>query len=38
MRTKTIQVPVPHFGLALPIDAFHALADRLKEKNVCILC
>ena len=27
-------VPVPHFGIALPVDEFHALADRLKGKGV----
>lgn len=27
-------VPVPHFGAALGVDAFHALADRLKAKGV----
>ena len=24
-------MPVPHFGLALPVPAFHALAARLRE-------
>jgi extradiol dioxygenase family protein len=24
-------VPVPHFGLVLTVDAFHVLADRLRE-------
>lgn len=28
------KVPVPHFGLALPTDVFHALAERLQEKQV----
>ncbi len=27
-------VPVPHFGIVLPMDDFHALAERLKSKNV----
>jgi extradiol dioxygenase family protein len=28
------QVPVPHFGIVLPMDEFHAFAERLKEKGV----
>ena len=27
-------VPVPHFGIVLPMDEFHALAERLKSKGV----
>lgn len=27
-------MPVPHFGAALSVDQFHALADRLKAANV----
>jgi len=27
-------VPVPHFGVVLPWDAWHALADRLSEAGV----
>ena len=27
-------VPVPHFGIVLPPDEFHALAERLKSKGV----
>lgn len=27
-------VPVPHFGIVLPWDAWHALAERLKRQNV----
>ena len=27
-------VPVPHFGIVLPMEEFHALADKLKSKNV----
>lgn len=27
-------VPVPHFGIVLPMDEFKNLADRLKAKNV----
>lgn len=27
-------VPVPHFGIVLPMDEFHNLAERLKSKNV----
>ncbi|TYZ69437.1 hypothetical protein PybrP1_012646 [[Pythium] brassicae (nom. inval.)] len=27
-------VPVPHFGCALTVDAFHALAARMKEQGV----
>ena len=27
-------VPVPHFGIVLPMDEFHALAEKLKIKNV----
>ena len=27
-------VPVPHFGVVLPWDDFHSLANRLKEKNI----
>jgi extradiol dioxygenase family protein len=27
-------VPVPHFGLILTVDAFHALADRLRTAGV----
>jgi Predicted dioxygenase of extradiol dioxygenase family len=28
------EVPVPHFGLALTVDEFHALADRLKQAGI----
>lgn len=28
------QVPVPHFGIVLDWDAFHALADRLRDADV----
>lgn len=28
------EVPVPHFGLALTVDEFHALADRLKKAGI----
>ncbi|GLW66082.1 glyoxalase [Actinomadura rubrobrunea] len=28
------QVPVPHFGLVLPVEEFHALADRLRAAGV----
>lgn len=27
-------VPVPHFGIVLPMDEFHAFAERLKSKGV----
>lgn len=27
-------VPVPHFGIVLPTEEFHALAERLKSKGV----
>lgn len=27
-------VPVPHFGIVLPLDEFHAFAERLKSKGV----
>ncbi len=27
-------VPVPHFGVVLPTEEFHALAERLKSKGV----
>jgi uncharacterized protein len=27
-------VPVPHFGIVLPMDEFHRLAERLKSKGV----
>ncbi|MEO6588506.1 MAG: VOC family protein [Pyrinomonadaceae bacterium] len=27
-------VPVPHFGVVLPMDEFHNLAERLKSKGV----
>jgi uncharacterized protein len=27
-------VPVPHFGIVLPMDEFHKFADRLKSKGV----
>jgi hypothetical protein len=27
-------VPVPHFGLALSVEQFHALADRLKAAGI----
>ncbi|MBA2737989.1 MAG: VOC family protein, partial [Pyrinomonadaceae bacterium] len=27
-------VPVPHFGIVLPMDEFHALAEKLKAQNV----
>ena len=27
-------VPVPHFGVVLPMDEFHALAETLKNKGV----
>ena len=27
-------VPVPHFGIVLPMDEFKAFADKLKSKNV----
>lgn len=27
-------VPVPHFGIVLPMDEFHAFAERLRSKNV----
>jgi len=27
-------VPVPHFGLLLPVDDFHALADRLRRAGI----
>ncbi|MDQ3711250.1 MAG: VOC family protein [Acidobacteriota bacterium] len=27
-------VPVPHFGIVLPMDEFHRLAERLKNKSV----
>lgn len=28
------QVPVPHFGIVLPWDTFHAFAEDLKTKNI----
>src|SRR5438874_5811814 len=28
------EVPVPHFGLLLEVDAFHALADRIRAAGV----
>ncbi|MCB2046614.1 MAG: VOC family protein [Novosphingobium sp.] len=28
------QVPVPHFGLVLPMEEWHALAERLRSANV----
>ncbi len=31
------QVPVPHFGVVLPWDDWHALADRLKVAKVRFL-
>ncbi len=27
-------VPVPHFGVVLPWDSFHDLANQLKQKNI----
>ncbi len=27
-------VPVPHFGIVLPMDEFHALAEKLKAKGI----
>ena len=27
-------IPVPHFGVVLPWDIFHAFADNLKQKNI----
>ena len=27
-------VPVPHFGLALDTEAFHALADRVRQAGI----
>ena len=27
-------VPVPHFGIALGVDQFHELAQRLRDKGV----
>lgn len=30
-------VPVPHFGAALAVDDFHALADRLKAQGVAFV-
>jgi extradiol dioxygenase family protein len=29
-------VPVPHFGLALTVDQFHALSARMKEAKVSV--
>ena len=31
------EVPVPHFGLLLPIEDFHALADRLRAAGTSFL-
>ncbi len=31
------EVPVPHYGVVLEWEAWHALADRLREKNVQFL-
>ncbi|WP_034061822.1 VOC family protein [Lacinutrix jangbogonensis] len=28
------QVPVPHFGVVLPWDSFHAFAEDLKQENI----
>ncbi len=28
------EVPVPHFGLTLTVEQFHALADRLQQAGV----
>jgi len=28
------EVPVPHFGVVLPWDCWHALADRLREEKI----
>ena len=33
----TDDVPVPHFGIILPIDEWHQLADRLKEKRTSFI-
>lgn len=33
-EVDTDHVPVPHFGIVLPMDEFHALAERLKSKGV----
>lgn len=30
----TDEVPVPHAGLALTVEQFHALADRLREHGI----
>lgn len=30
-------VPIPHFGVILPIADFHALAERLKEHLICFV-
>lgn len=30
-------VPVPHFGLILPVEEFHALADRLRAAGVAFV-
>lgn len=30
-------VPVPHFGVVLPMDEFKALAEKLKSKNVAFI-
>lgn len=30
-------VPVPHFGVVLPWNAFHAFAEELKKKNIVFI-
>ncbi|MFL6375563.1 MAG: VOC family protein [Pyrinomonadaceae bacterium] len=33
-NVDTDDVPVPHFGIVLPMEEWHSLADRLREKGV----
>ena len=32
--SRNDSVPVPHFGLVLPMDDWHALAERLRRAGV----
>lgn len=34
ITTEADDVPVPHFGCALTVDDFHALAERMKQQGV----
>ena len=31
------EVPVPHFGIALTVDQFHTLSDRLRQHNISFI-